>query len=227
MDFYVYGDESGTLDAERYDFYTFGGIVCVGRAAKEDAIRSYIAAERSIGAAYPAGIELKASAIDVKHKMALYRATRRLHRFACVIDQQRIDKRIMMNKKNRQRYLDFAFKVALKRELLHLIDAKRFAPDAISDVLISFDEHKTATSGRYELQESIAAEFKNGVVAYDGHFVEPAFPAMGVVQTRFVDSRQHALVRASDIVANVILHKALDRKLGRISKEYVFLTQLP
>lgn len=228
MDIYVYGDESGTLDSAHWDYFTFGGIVCPGREFKDAAIRRYIAAERSISRAYGPGTELKAATLSPRHKMSLFRATRRLPRFACVVDQSRVDPRIMANKKNRQRFLDFAFKVALKRHLVDLAsNGKLFGTGDIGDLLITFDEHKTATSGRYELQESIAAEFKDGVIAHDGHFVAPAFPNMGDVKTKFVDSRQHALVRASDIVANVMFHKALEGRLEDVKPEDVFVVRLP
>ena len=227
MDIYVYGDESGTFDAVHNDFFTFGGIVCLGREEKDRFIRRYLSIERAIMPLYPNLPELKASNLKPEHKMSLFRATRGLARFACVIRQNRVDPRIMANKKSRQRFLDFAFKVALKRQLNHLIEIDRLEKGGFRDLVIAFDEHKTATNGRYELGESIAAEFKDGVIAHDGHFIEPAFPEMGEVKTKFVDSRLHALVRASDIVANVVLHKAIEGRIGALPKGDVFVTRLP
>lgn len=91
---------------------------------------------------------------------------------------------------------------------------------------MAFDAHRTATNGRYELQESLAAEMKDGVVTRGGGSVEPAYPGMGDVRVRFTDSAGNALVRAADVVANVTFHKAIDGKLADLAGR-VLVTELP
>ena len=78
--------------------------------------------------------------------------------------------------KDKQRYLDYAYKVGLKKALQRLIKEDRINPDEIETVHIYNDEHSTATNGRYELREGLEQEFKLGTynLKYD-KFFPPVF----------------------------------------------------
>lgn len=48
MDLFVYSDESGVFDYLHNDLFVFGGLILLGKEAKEIACRRYIAAEKVI-----------------------------------------------------------------------------------------------------------------------------------------------------------------------------------
>ena len=85
-------------------------------------------------------------------------------------------------------------------------------PDDIDSVRVRFDEHTTATDGCYELHEVLEQELKYGTFNAEwDQFSPPLFPHMrGGVEVSFRDSSKDALIRASDIVANVAF--GLERK---------------
>ena len=76
-------------------------------------------------------------------------------RFGIVINQKNVLDRIFMSKKDKQRYLDYAYKVGLKKALQRLIKEEKINPGEIETIHIYNDEHSTATNGRYELREGL------------------------------------------------------------------------
>ena len=147
-------------------------------------------------------------------------------RFGIVINQKNVLDRIFMSKKDKQRYLDYAYKVGLKKALQRLIKEDRINPDEIETVHIYNDEHSTATNGRYELREGLEQEFKLGTynLKYD-KFFPPVFENLKGIELLFCDSNKVTLIRAADIVANRIYFMALNRKLENM--EGIYLSTLP
>ena len=81
------------------------------------------------------------------------------------------------------------------------------------------DEHTTATSGRYELHESLEKEFKIGMFNVDySSFFPPLFQNLKELQVQYCNSANKPLVRASDIIANRIYHDVNDRCMENIQK---------
>ena len=84
------------------------------------------------------------------------------------------------------------------------MQAGKIDPKDVGGIYVRFDEHSTATDGRYELREGMEEEFKRGTFNYRYNiFHKPIFPEMaGAVELEFKNSRRDALIRASDIIAN-------------------------
>ncbi len=84
---------------------------------------------------------------------------------------------IFDSKKDKQRYLDYVYKRAVKHAFKELIDKKVIVPDQVEDIFFFTDEHSTATNGRYELRESLERELKTGTynMNYSCYF-PPIFP---------------------------------------------------
>lgn len=189
--------------------------------------RKYLTAEKAVRCGkYSHDEELKACKISNKEKGKLYRSLNHVVRFGIVINQKNVLERIFMSKKDKQRYLDYAYKVGLKKTLQRLIKEKRINPDEIETIHIYNDEHSTATNGRYELREGLEQEFKLGTynLRYD-KFFPPVFEKMKGIELLFCDSNKVTLIRAADIVANRIYFMALNRKLE--SMEGIYLSTLP
>lgn len=154
MSIFVYGDESGVFDAAHHDVFVFGGLVFLNKEARDAEYRRFIAAERKLAPLYGAtdrNFELKACRLKNKHKAGLFRSTNHCIRYAFVVDQRNVNENIFSSKKSKQRYLDYVYKVGLKRVFGRLIQAGKLKPSSVSGLFIRFDEHTTATDGRYEL----------------------------------------------------------------------------
>lgn len=207
MNIFIYGDESGVFDKAHNDVFVFGGLIFLDKAAKESMHRKFLHAEHALMPCYKNGdekVELKACRLTKKHKAGLFRSTNNCIRYAFIVSQQDVNDHIFDDKKSKQRYLDYVYKVGLKRVLRRLVDAKRIDPMQVENIYIRFDEHTTATNGKYELKEGIEEEFKRGTINFRYNtFHKPIFPDMkGGVEVTFRDSRNDALIRASDIIAN-------------------------
>ncbi len=211
MNIFVYSDESGVFDPAHNDLFVFGGLIFLSKEEKDVATRKYIKAEKDVRASMALGtsMELKASVAGNKYKGKLYRSLNQIQKFSVIIDQKRIHPKICSDKKSKQRYLDYAYKIAIKRAFEAMIASNKMDPRAVENLYFFVDEHTTATNGRYELQEALEQEFKIGTFnEFWQRFYPPIFPNLKSVQVEFCDSASRPLVRAADMVANKVFHCA-------------------
>ena len=228
LNIFVYSDESGVFDYVHNDYFVFGGLVLMGKDSKDALIRKYKRAEKSIASSYPEGMELKASAISNAHKAKLFRSLNAAYKFGVVIHQKKIRRvEIFSNKKTKQRYLDYAYKIGVKNALLEMMRQGLFAPEDVSNMYFYVDEHTTATAGIYELRECLLQEFKEGTfnMTYD-KFFKPIFPGMKGLDLKYCNSSKNTLVRASDIIANRIYHEVVSGNNPAI-RDNLFIKVLP
>ena len=212
QDIYIYSDESGVFDRYNNEYFIFAGVICFNAKEKEIACRKFSHAERVLRSSgnYTNKYELKATNITNTQKGKLYRSLNGVYKFCVLIEQKMINYKIFENKKHKQRYLDYAYKIVLRKCLENLIDNKLLSSDDVKIIFVRADEHLTATDGKYELRESLLNEFKNGTFnpTWEKHF-EPVFPKLLDVIVEFCDSKKVYLVRAADIIANHCYHKAI------------------
>lgn len=227
MELFVYSDESGVLDKKHNDFFVFGGLLFLSKEDKDNFNRKYLHAERALRSndKYQDTPELKASAISNNDKGKLYRSTNQSLRFGVVIDERKMLDSIFEEKKSKQRFLDYAFKIGLKRFLQSLINNGTINPYEIDKINVFVDEHTTATNGKYELHEALLQEFKYGT--YNENWSKkfpPIFPGLNDLDLQYCDSSKKPLVRAADIIANKIYHAALTNTTEELK---VHITYLP
>ncbi len=212
MNIYVYSDESGVLDKVHNDYYVFGGLIFISEDDRDAYSRKYLAAERNIrkSESIPPSVEVKACNISSKSKRKLYRSISNVEKFGFVISQKKLTKdELFSNKKTKQRYLDWAFKMAVRKKLEKMIVAKSINPEEVETITFLVDEHSTATNGLYELRESLEKELKIGVWNFKYMtFHEPLFSKIKSVNLQYCNSSKKTLVRAADIVANRIFYYA-------------------
>lgn len=214
MKLFIYSDESGVFDYMHNDYFVFGGIICFGQEQKELFSRQYSHVEsiiRSQNNEHNRSKEVKASNVTNKQKGKLYRSLNNIYKFTVVIKLKSLDKNIFENKKHKQRYMDFAYKMVLKKCLQCLINNAAIDPSTVDEICVCVDEHSTATDGLYELRENLLREFKIGTFnpSYQ-HFFEPIFPCLKILNVNFCNSANKILIRAADIVANHSFHKAME-----------------
>lgn len=233
MNIFVYSDESGVLDKVHNKVYVFGGLVFLSKDERDIASRKYSAAERIVrnGGEYAGDTELKAATISAGEKRKLYRSMNGFYKFGVVVDQSRVMDSIMADKKSKQRYLDYVYKIGVKRLLEELIRRNIIDPADVENMYFFVDEHSTSTNGLYELRESLEEEFKRGMYSRNFMtFFPPLFPKIKGVELKFCNSAKNGLVRAADIIANRIYHDALNGCSANTfdgEQQKLYLTKLP
>lgn len=229
MDIFVYSDESGVFDYIHNDYFVFAGTIFLNKESKDNMERKYVHAENCIRFSNKIinTEELKACKLSNKNKGKLYRSLNKCLKFAIIIDQKQILKRIYDHKKSKQRYLDYAYKIGLKKCFKYLIDINVLDPEKINNINVFVDEHTTATNGRYELREGLLNEFKLGTFnsTYSIYF-PPIFPNLNDLKVTFCDSKNKILIRAVDIVANKIYFLKTS-KITINTNNNLFVTYLP
>lgn len=227
MEVYVYSDESGVFDKEHNDIFVFGGLIFLKKKDMEICLRKYLAAEAAIRTdKYGADEELKACRISNKEKGKLYRSLNHTIKFGVIIHQNNVLDRIFQSKKDKQRYLDYAYKIGLKRAFESLIRERLINQHEVKRIHVYNDEHSTATNGRYELEQALEQEFKLGTynMRYDAFF-PPIFDDLHRIDLYFCNSDKTTLVRAADIIANRIYYMAINQKKDKLDE--IYLSTLP
>lgn len=230
MNIFVYSDESGVFDSAHNEIFVFGGLIFLGADHRDNAARKFQAVERAlrIHGNHTQSEELKACRITPKEKGKLFRSMNDAIKFGVIIHQKEVLSQVFENKKSKQRYLDYAYKIALKRAFQMLIKENVIQADDIENIYVSVDEHTTATNGKYELRESLEQEFKNGTFSHNYHnFFPPIFTKLVGVDVKFCDSKSKILVRAADIIANKIYFCAMNNDATIYEKKNMYLIQLP
>ncbi len=206
---FVFSDESGVFDNLHYQYYCFGGIIFLSKEEKNQAARNFHHVEKIIKEKLEISGEMKAAALKNKYKYKLLKSISSFTIFGVVIDLNKVNKNIFLDKKTKQRYLDFAYKLGLKNAFKDLIEEGIIFQNDISNIYVNCDEHVTATNGIYELQESLENEFKRGTYNYNyNEFYEPLFKKLSSVQVKFCDSKNNVYIRMADIIANYIYKMA-------------------
>ena len=220
MNLYIYSDESGVFDKVHNDIYVYGGVLFLSKEDKDINARKYKHVEKVIrkSKGYYNNIELKACILENKEKSKIYRSLNKCIKFGVIVNQKNIRDEIFANKKSKQRYLDYAYKIGLKRMFEKLICEGIISADEIENIYIYVDEHTTATDGRYELKEGLEQEFKLGTFNY-------TFKNIKSVNVNYCNSNSVTLIRAADIIANSIYYKAI-RSIENTSNN-LYLTTLP
>ncbi len=226
MNLYIYSDESGVFDNKHENFFVFGGLIFLSKDERDNATRKYKAVEKQIRSSLKITGELKANGLNNGNRRRLFSSMNTYVKFGIAIDLNLIHEKIFADKKTKQRYLDYAYKIGVKKALLYLSKNGNINLNDVRNINFFCDEHTTATNGRYELKEALEQEFKYGTFnqSYDIHF-PPITPSLNSVGLSYCNSDKAILIRAADITANKIYNHARKGKLDTIKD--VFIHRLP
>lgn len=172
--------------------------------------------------------ELKANNLSNRDKRFAFSKMRSFFKFGVVVDLSKVLPRIFTDKKSKQRYQDFAYKIGVRKAFEHLIRIGVLSPE--DDLTLHFftDEHHTATDGRYELEEALLQEFKEGTYNFNFmKYYEPLFPNMRKLNLKMEDSTQSLLIRAADIVANRLYYEKERGSIRNLKGQNMYITLLP
>lgn len=219
MNIFIYSDESGVFDKIHNEYFVFGGLILLGKDSKEEWERLYRNAEIAITPKYQQNQELKASVVSNKDKGKLFRSLNKCYKFSVVINESKVHEEIFKNKKSKQRYLDYAYKITVKKALQDVINKGIINPNEVENIYFFVDEHTTATDGKYELREALEQELMVGTFNYHySAFYEPIFPDLKSLSLEYCNSEKKRLVRAADIIANRVYYLAVSNQLEKINE---------
>ena len=231
MNIYVYSDESGVFDKFHNDVYVFGGLIFLSNESRQECTNKYKHAEDIVRAngCYAPNTEIKGNKVSGKQKGGLFRSLNQYYKFGAIVNQKSIVDQAFSNKKTKQRYLDYVYKISLKRAFERMIKQSIIPPTQVEYINIFADEHSTATNGRYELREALEQEFKIGTLNFKHNtYFAPIFTGLKSVDLSFCNSASKILIRAADIVANHIYYKAACSPELQIEKQdKLFITYFP
>lgn len=230
MNIFVYSDESGVFDKAHNDYFVFGGLIFLSKNDKDVFSRKYVHAEQVLKKykKYNNNQELKACKITNADKNKLFRATNQVYRFGVVVNQNNVLDSIFKSKKDKQRFLDYAYKRAVKDAFNDLIAHGIIKPDEVENIHFFVDEHTTATNGKYELRECLEQEFKFGTYNYNySKYFPPILPNAKNIELYFCDSNSKPLIRAADIIANRIYYLVNTKSDYNFSNDNIHILRLP
>ena len=118
MNLFVYSDESGVFDREHNDYYVFGGLIFLSADERDECSRRYSAAEKNVRKSehFSEETEVKASSIKHKSRRKLYNVVKGSERFGVIVSQKLLThKGLYSNRKTKQRYLDWVYKMSVRR----------------------------------------------------------------------------------------------------------------
>lgn len=231
MNIYVYSDESGVFDKIHNEYFVFGGLILLGNDDKEKWSRIYSSVEKVLrtNKGVDKDYELKATQVTNKEKANLFRSLNNCYKFAIVVEQSKLLDELFLSKKDKQKFLDYAYNIAVKDAFQNLINKKLVNPDEVERLYFYVDEHTTATNGIYELNDLLEQVYKRGTYNFDySVYYEPIFKNIKDVNLEFCNSASKLLIRAADIVANRVYYLAKNDyklKLSRINN--INLVYLP
>lgn len=211
MHIFVYSDESGVFDKKHEDYFVYGGLIFLSKAERDNASRKYYSLESELKQRcnFKTAQEFKGSKINKKSKYKLFKSLNPYHKFAAIIELKSVKDAMFSDKKTKQRYMDFAYKLALKKALSNLIETGCIDANKVEFVHVICDEHTTATNGLYELRETLEMELKRGVLNYEKMaFYNPLFKNLKSLDVVYAHSDRKPLIRAADIIANTVYYKS-------------------
>lgn len=231
MNIYVYSDESGVFDKIHNEYFVFGGLILLGNDDKEKWSRIYSSVEKVLrtNKGVDKDYELKATQVTNKEKANLFRSLNNCYKFAIVVEQSKLLDELFLSKKDKQKFLDYAYNIAVKDAFQNLINKKLVNPDEVERLYFYVDEHTTATNGIYELNDLLEQVYKRGTYNFDySVYYEPIFKNIKDVNLEFCNSASKLLIRAADIVANRVYYLAKnDYKLKLSQINNISVVYLP
>lgn len=230
MNIFIYSDESGVLDKKHNDIFVFGGLIFLSKEERDICSRKYTAAENVIRLkeAKEKTCEIKATTVSNESKGKLFRSLNQVEKFGIVINQNKLKDEICNFKKTKQRYLDWAYKYAVRKKLEALISQGRINPSEVERMFFYVDQHNTATDGIYELKESLEEEFRTGMCNFNYMtFHPPLFKNLLDLQVLYCDSKANTLIRSADIVANRLFYMARIKDYSEVESKNFHITYHP
>lgn len=220
----IFIDDSGVFHSN-HNYFVYAGFCFISDEDKISAKKRYRSLNTKIKQSKGIEGELKASKIERKHKNALFKVLKGEISFSVTVELSSIQSSIMMDKKSRQRFKDYALKRVVKNLFKKLIEQEIISKNDDIELFVNIDQQGFATNGLYGLGDGILEELKYGITNFNyGTYYPPILEGKFMVHTKSCVSENDYLIQAADILANRIWnsYEKQKSKLRRIPN-HIFL----
>lgn len=198
----IFIDDSGVFHSN-HNYFVYAGFCFISDEDKISAKKRYRSLNTKIKKAKAIDRELKASNIERKHKNALFKVLKDEISFSVSVKLSSVQSSVMMNKKSRQRFKDYAIKRVVKNLFKKLIEQGLISKTDDIELFVNIDQQGFATNGLYGLGDGILEELKYGITNFNyGTFYPPILEGKFIVHTKSCVSENDYLIQAADILAN-------------------------
>lgn len=200
----IFIDDSGVFHSN-HNYFVYAGFCFISDEDKISAKKRYRSLNTKIKKSKAIDGELKASNIERKHKNALFKVLKDEISFSVSVNLSSVQASVMMDKKSRQRFKDYAIKRVVKNLFKKLIKQGLISKTDDIELFVNIDQQGFATNGLYGLGDGILEELKYGITNFNyGTFYPPILEGEFVVHTKSCVSENDYLIQAADILANRI-----------------------
>lgn len=210
---YINMDDSGVLHRNE-EYCVYGGVVFVGKEAKDKFMRKYKSILNGIKCDYcPSDKnkchhkcpEIKHSNIRPYHKRRLYNLIKKEITYAVVITNAKVSNDIMNHKNSRGRFRDYSQRRIIKNVIQYLINQKQIDPYSPIELIIRIDQQGTSTNTNRAFVYDIYHELTDGIynASYDLVYPKIIYSKLSIDLT-YVVSNNHVCIQASDLIAGKI-----------------------
>lgn len=200
----IFIDDSGVFHSN-HNYFVYAGFCFISDEDKISAKKRYRSLNTKIKKSKAIDGELKASNIERKHKNALFKVLKDEISFSVSVNLSSVQASVMMDKKSRQRFKDYAIKRVVKNLFKKLLEQGLINKSDDIELFVNIDQQGFATNGLYGLGDGILEELKYGITNFNyGTFYPPILEGEFVVHTKSCVSENDYLIQAADILANRI-----------------------
>ncbi|WP_156018878.1 DUF3800 domain-containing protein [Streptococcus ruminantium] len=200
----IFIDDSGVFHSN-HNYFVYAGFCFISDGDKISAKKRYRSLNTKIKKTKAIDGELKASNIERKHRNALFKVLKDEISFSVSVNLSSVQASVMMDKKSRQRFKDYAIKRVVKNLFKKLIEQGLISKTDDIELFVNIDQQGFATNGLYGLGDGILEELKYGITNFNyGTFYPPILEGKFIVHTKSCVSENDYLIQAADILANRI-----------------------
>lgn len=211
---YIYMDDSGKMSKNEKCF-SFGGVYFINRENRDNFKRIYKSFIETNKCLVCKKIKCDKNCIELKSNNSSSKFKRRVinlmknkedvKTFSITVFNKNINSEIFSNRHSKGRRLDYYQKIIVKQIIKDLLKSKVISKYDNLDIILNIDEAKTASSGIYNLKESIYEELKFGIVNfnYSANF-PPIIKGNLSVEINFVNSSKNFLVQSADFLVGYV-----------------------
>ena len=222
----MFSDESGVFDCKHHEWFVYAGIIVVGKHEMDSLARRYIAIEKNLrkNPKYRNVSEFKGAFLDDISRRKLLAVFSETMKFAVAIRQRKLDyARVFSNTKSKQDYLDFAYRVVLRRAFEDMVARGSLFPEDEFNLFINEDNRLVTSDSLHRKEEMIFKEFREGTYkSRFGMFSPPLFSNIQKVEISLRNSDRSTLIRGADIIANTVYTSIFKGFLDTLQDDSLF-----
>lgn len=202
QEIFIYMDDSGQVNTHS-KYCLYGGIVFTSKQSNDDFMKSFnnfVVNELFINKIKIP--EIKNTLISASKRLSIFNFIQQQFTFISIINNQRIYRTIINDKKSKARYIEYIQKRTVRNIVSKLILLKIINPNLPLTLHVYIDEQHFKSNGYYNLYESIYEELIHGMHNFKYHMThQPLLFNKLNLEVKLLDSKQNYGIQVADIIA--------------------------